>query len=241
VKQIDALSVSRATAEQVSRGDPTAMTRLLDAAAVLRDPRPGAQVFGLQLPPGGLEGMPALSELCLARARDWAPVLADSARPEMAKLLRRLGLPPLVQEAAPPVVAHQLQVFIRAEAEDLDTEEPVTDLAVLASLAGVPPQNDVSLIDLSCIADAVSGREGPWARDGRALLVFERGALFCRLTFDLVRPPTPDEQNELIAVITDELFFTGWGMNLDWALDEEHPEVAIRTSTRVISSEICPA
>lgn len=72
--------------------DSTALTRLADAAAALRNPAPGAQAFGLSLPPGGVDDAEVLVKRCLEILRERTALLEPEARRELSALLQRLGL-----------------------------------------------------------------------------------------------------------------------------------------------------
>jgi hypothetical protein len=66
-------------------------------------------------------------------------------------------------------------------------------------------------------------------------LVFDStdGTLSARLTFDLTREPTASELDGLLATVRSELFFTSWGMNLDWDCDPDPLTISIRVTPRV--------
>jgi hypothetical protein len=243
VQQIQAHSVVRASAEQVATGDPAAMVRLIDAAAALRDPSGQGQPFGLALPTGGLDAASGLADACIVEIRAWASRIDPRWHSELAGLLASRGLPPLfAPEAVSAPVCH-LHVFVAASVEELETDEPVTDAATLAALDGTGPVSPLSLVELPCVASVfassvVGGH--PWAQKGRAVIVFDsaQSQLRCRLTFDLAREPTDSEIARLGWVVENELFYTGWGTNLDWALGADHEHLRIQTGTRVHSHEL---
>lgn len=240
-----ALQIERA---RPGAADVSAVPRLADAAAALRNPTSGRQVFGLQPPPGGIPGAGALAERCLDALRAWAPMLDAETSEALALQLRDLGLPPIVAAPEPPTPTLALHVFVGARIEDLETGEKVDDPALLDRVGnlvhGAPERSDFSLVDIPCIDAVVSSEEERWATDGWAELFYDdqERALRCRLTFDLVRAPTPEELSVLLDAIENELFFTGWGMNLDWdfELPTELEDLSVYTDTKVLAHRLLP-
>lgn len=233
-KQIDRYSVVNAETRAVVLGDPTAMTRLADAAAVLARPRAGGQAFGLELPAAGIEGGSELADRCLAALAEWAPLLDPRNRAEIGAQLERLGLPPIVPRTRPSIT-HRLSIFVPARALDHDTEELIEDPTALAELEGVPESRELSLADLPLIAAL-----GGWICDGRARLTYDEsgGGLRCELAFDLTREPGSDDIERLRQVVGGELLFTSWGMNLSWDFEEGDGDYMIETDPKVVAHEL---
>ncbi|HEY8427600.1 MAG TPA: hypothetical protein VIL20_04465 [Sandaracinaceae bacterium] len=228
--------------------DATAVPRLADAAAALLHPASRRQVFGLEPPPGGISEADELAERCLDALRTWAPMLDARASEALALQLRDLGLPPITAAPAPSAPVLELHVFVGTSVADVETGETVEDPSVIERIGklahGAPERSETSLVDVPCIEAVVSDERGRWATDGRADLLYddEQRALRCRLVFDLVREPTPEELSALFDAIENELFFTGWGMILEWDFErpKELEELSVHTDTEILAHRLLP-
>jgi len=205
-EQIAAHSVA-ANPVEAANGDATVATRLADAANGLRV---GSHAFGMQV-----QANAELAASCTALLAEWLPIVRDNAA-----WLR--------------TASHVLHVFMPARCENIDTDEPVTDPAVLAQFVGVRPSGDVSLTELPCLERMTKGL----AIDGHAELV---DGLQLRLTFALTRAPFPTELTALVQVIEEVLFFSGWGLNLEFYAEGAPDDVIVHVGTKVVSHRVLPA
>jgi hypothetical protein len=209
--------------------DVNAVTPVGDAAATLLGRKAG-QVFGMQLSPDALgPRADELAERCLSVLEEWIPALTSEQRDQVGALLRDLRLPALVPAPAIPVPVVNLLVYTAAGVENFETGDEVVDPAILARYDGATTSE---FSDAHCLTEATGGKNGWWC-SGDATLVYdrERAQLRCLLTLGLTRSPTAEEIARILKAIETELFFSGWGLNLDWevedpeGLDELSPSV----------------
>ncbi|MBX3187245.1 MAG: hypothetical protein KF819_09525 [Labilithrix sp.] len=218
---------------------PNQAARLAAAAAALRPGSLAKQVFGLEISDRTDPRFAALFERSMELLAAWPAVLDDESSAEIAALMVELGLPPSVAPTARPTTAARMRVLLSVKVEDLSTDEPTTDPAVLAAFDGARLVGSVDLVDIPCIRTATGGSFAlkgvheayGWAHGADVDMVFDAasGALRCRLTFELSRTPLAGEVRGLLDAIEGELLFTPWGLNLDWdrtADDDYHALVA---------------
>lgn len=143
----------------------------------------------------------------------------------LADCMAMKGLPTFSEPTSAPVIVAKLRVVLPASVDNYETGEPLEDIALLRKFEGGHPENE-ELCEVYCIEQATldPGREGPlgqparWAHASSVRLKYdaEARALRCIIELDLSRNPTDEELEKLLTVIEKELFYTGWGLNLDW-------------------------
>lgn len=238
--QIAKHSVAAASTEDIERRNPTAATRLADAAATLKGRR-GGQVFGLELPAEGVEGADALADRCLSEIAAWESILDAEEKAHIGQLLERHRLPPVIAAPLPRPRVGTLRLRLATTVEDLEPEgdeeghEEIHDLAVLAALHGGKLNNGDILADLPCITDVTGAQKG-WVLGTRVELVFDTdvGKLLCELAFDAARVPSEQETSALVWVVERELLFSSWWVNFDWDLPDD-VDYHIHVSTDVVT------
>ena len=220
-----------------NRERPGDAVDLLVAAEALRGTPGKSMAFGLQLPADGVLEPEPLVARCLELLRAWAPFVPPASGGEFARAIARLEAP-MGSSPAPRRGAHVLRVWCPAVLEDFESnEELVYDAPeVLREYDGVALRNRVELTELPCLRAAASG----WAFGGAASLAFDgqEGTLSACLSFDLDRKPTQAELDRLLAAIRDELFFTSWGLNLEWDCDPKPDTAAVRVRRQIARSRI---
>lgn len=228
--------------------DSTALTRLADAAAALRNPAPGAQAFGLSLPPGGVDDAEVLVKRCLEILRERTALLEPEARRELSALLQRLGLDAGVSGPEMPKATHVLRVLLATLVDDAESEEELHDAVTLRTLDGAREVHHASLVDIPPIDEAVGRpreplkRDTSWARHGSARLVFDReaNALRCELLFELTREPMPQQLEALLDAVRGGLFDSSWALNLEWEFPEGAPDVIVHLKQQIVSHVLSP-
>lgn len=127
-----------------------------------------------------------------------------------------------------------LLVYTTANVEDLETGDEIVDPTILARYDGATTHE---FTDVPCLAKVTGSgtgglledpNPGRWCRSGNATLVYdhEYARLRCLLTLGLTRTPSSDEIAKILGTIETELFFSGWGMNLDWEVKEDDETLA---------------
>jgi hypothetical protein len=201
--------------------DVNVVTQLCDAAASLRGQGSG-QVFGMQVDAASVTGASDLADRALAVVTEWLPTLTTDQHAAIGSVLAKLGLPAVGGAVAPlpKRVVSKLLVWTKAEVVDIDTSAVITDPTIIARFEGARPSSDLG--DPLCLVDATEGDDGFWiGGDAELVLDHARTGLRCLLTLDLARVPTTEQVNRLLGVIENDLFFTGWGLNLDWEVEDQ--------------------
>ncbi|MBK6695604.1 MAG: hypothetical protein IPG50_25840 [Myxococcales bacterium] len=210
-------------ASRPGSNDVKVVPQLFDAAATLRGLKPG-QCFGMQVAPETLASAEALAQRCVEVLKEWVPRLSDAQHGELGKLLAGVGLRTEGLPAAPSsTVVASLLVYVQAKIvnveADTEEEEKIRDPEILARFDGARVIQPLDQVD--CLMEATGGDDKSWWLGGDASLVYDRATgMRCRLTLDASRIPSDAEIATVLQTIERDLFFTGWGMNLEWEIEE---------------------
>lgn len=223
-KTIDWIA-AKIEASRPGASDARVVTDLVDTVATLRGLKSG-QCFGLQVPKEVLAapGAAVLAARGIEVLEEWAPHLSLAQHDMLGELLVRTGIrhAGLPMAPSPPPAVARLLVDVPATIQRFDPEtedhEDVHDPAVIARFDGVRASQ--GLDDLPCVVRATGGDDS-WCLGGGAALVYDPATgLRCRLTFEAARVPNAKEVASALKMVEQELFFTGWGLNLEWAIED---------------------
>jgi len=217
--------------------------RLAESAAALT---PGAfqMPFGLSVDDDTRVAAAPLRERAIETLSRWSALLAPKERTTLAKSMKQLGLPVFVtvRERKPRA---RVLFTIPVEARDTETGEPVSLPSVLACFDGAKAAGGDELHTLPCISAAaggtaeLSGQEG-WATGSSAVLAYleDANGLVLRLAIDALRAPPKKDLQRLVAAVREELFMSGWGLNLEWEDVRGEPEVTLGICEEELSVEV---
>lgn len=220
------------------------VTQLAHAAATLRGWGSG-QAFGMHVAVWAIPDRRALADRCLAMLARWVRFLSEEQSEQVAKMLRQLHLPVpdgLPEPSAADAPVARLFVYTKAQVHDIDTTETITDPEVVDAYVGAQPTIP---IDDSPLTDVMGGERHGWWRGGEVTIVRgddadDADALRCELAFDLAKVPDSSEIGRVLRIVEEELFFTGWGLNLDFTSDrsDSYDGVALHVDTVPIAHRL---
>jgi hypothetical protein len=220
-----------------------ACVRLAESAAAMT---PGAfrMPFGLSVEDETRVAAAPLRERAIAVLARWSALLAPKEQTSLAKSMKPLGLPVFVTVRTPKPRARVL-FTIPVAASDTDTGEPVTLPSVLACFDGAKAWGGDEIHTLPCISDATGatselfGEEG-WAIGSSAVLAYleDENRLTLRLAIDARRSPPKKELQRLVTAVREELFMSGFGMNLDWEDVKGEPNATLGVHEEELTFEV---
>ena len=198
-------------AARPERGGPA--INLIQAAKAFAGFR--SQVFGLDLGttklgalPGHEERVRRIRELF----REWLDFTEGPVRQQIVDELKWSDMGDWLGVEAPVTGATHSVVFeIRVAVSDSETDEAVSSPR-LAELDGCSEEGALDLTELAPLRDL------DWLVEGDLVLRYDqaRAALRGYLEFRASTRPSDDDIARLRSIIEEELFFSGWGMNLEF-------------------------
>lgn len=194
-------------------GRMTTATRLADAARALRSGDDHSQIFGLTIPNRD-ERFAPLYERAMAILSEWSQSFTEEEQTTLADFMHSLGLPTFASVTAPKTAVAELRIVLPASLVNVDREEAIIDPKLLQRLDGAHVENEDAVFDLPCmesVADDCGCGSQMWLEyDAKA------NALRGVLALEVSRMLSNEEVEALLAVVERDLFFSGWGLNLQW-------------------------